>query len=339
MSTLDRIFEIVQKNGPTLPVEVASRLRIDSMLANAYLSQLAESGKVKTSKEKLGGTFLYFMPGQEDAASKRAQSLIAGVKKTLKMYQKDDVRVTPEMQQKRTAFAERLKEIETKEKAAPKLEPQKNLPEKIREHFIDMLRPSIDEIHAKEKAREERIEAEKAEAEQAEEIKEQSKPKAPVRETQAKVEKKIAPKEIQEKNIILPFAKELVKVVSEIKEEPKPELRLGKEKLPEVPAGDFVQLALKHLSSKDAIIASQSIKKKGKEADVVAEIPSNFGPIKMLVVIRDKKTINEADLSLAYTEGQTAKLPVLLLTNGKLTKNAQSYLKVISGLLKVMSID
>ena len=62
-SMLEKIYEFVQKNGPTLPVEVASKLNTDSLLASAYLSQLVESGKLVSSKEKVGGAMLYFLPG------------------------------------------------------------------------------------------------------------------------------------------------------------------------------------------------------------------------------------------------------------------------------------
>ena len=69
-SNIDKAFDVV-KTGPVLPVEVASKLGVDSFLANAYLSQLVDTGKIKQSTERVGNSFVYFLAGQEGAATTR----------------------------------------------------------------------------------------------------------------------------------------------------------------------------------------------------------------------------------------------------------------------------
>ena len=51
---LEKVFEIVKQQGPVLPVEVATKLKIDSFVAHAYLMQLAEANRIKAGKEKIG---------------------------------------------------------------------------------------------------------------------------------------------------------------------------------------------------------------------------------------------------------------------------------------------
>ena len=68
------------------------------------------------------------------------------------------------------------------------------------------------------------------------------------------------------------------------------------------------------------------LEKKG-ELRAKVTVKSNIGEIDFLAIYKDKKSISESDLSLAYQEGLNAKLPALFVTNGKLTKNSQQYLE------------
>ena len=82
------------------------------------------------------------------------------------------------------------------------------------------------------------------------------------------------------------------------------------------------------------------IVKKIDEKDVFCTISTKtaFGNLNFLVIIKQKKRISETDLSLAYHKGQQAKLPVLLLTTGQLSKKASAYLEKLGKLVIVNSI-
>ncbi|MCX8193928.1 MAG: hypothetical protein N3G19_01010 [Candidatus Pacearchaeota archaeon] len=67
----------------------------------------------------------------------------------------------------------------------------------------------------------------------------------------------------------------------------------------------------------------------------IALINFSFGIIKMLIVTSRKKKINEGDLSLAYQEGLSRKMPVLFLINGELTKKAKEYLNALGNYIFV----
>jgi hypothetical protein len=62
----DKILEVVRQ-GPTFPAKVAKQLGGggDTMLIGAILSTLISSGDVKVSHIKVGGSPLYYAPGQE----------------------------------------------------------------------------------------------------------------------------------------------------------------------------------------------------------------------------------------------------------------------------------
>jgi hypothetical protein len=65
---------------------------------------------------------------------------------------------------------------------------------------------------------------------------------------------------------------------------------------------------------------------------------SKLGLMNFMIYSLQKKSLNEADLSLAYNEGQHERLPVLLVTNGKLTKKAEEYQKKLGNFLIVNKI-
>ena len=61
----DKILNFLKVTGPTLPTKVAKNINTDILLASAHLSDLSSQGKVKISKLKIGGSPLYYLPGDE----------------------------------------------------------------------------------------------------------------------------------------------------------------------------------------------------------------------------------------------------------------------------------
>jgi len=63
----DQALEILRQSGPTVPMTIASRMNSNTMIAGAILSELAASGLVLITRLKVGGSPLYYIPGQEAA--------------------------------------------------------------------------------------------------------------------------------------------------------------------------------------------------------------------------------------------------------------------------------
>lgn len=66
MTDQDKILNFLRVTGPTLPVKVAKNINSQILIASAHLSDLASQGKVKISRLKIGGSPLYYLPGQEE---------------------------------------------------------------------------------------------------------------------------------------------------------------------------------------------------------------------------------------------------------------------------------
>ena len=66
--------------------------------------------------------------------------------------------------------------------------------------------------------------------------------------------------------------------------------------------------------------------KKGKHAWYIVTVPSAIGPLSYCCEAKSKKRINESDLSEALVRGNSKGLPVLFVTDGRLTKKVQEML-------------
>ena len=69
------ILEIINRKGPVLPVQVSKEINDNVLMASARLSELLSSKKIKISSLKVGGSPLYYLPGQEEKLRNFANNL------------------------------------------------------------------------------------------------------------------------------------------------------------------------------------------------------------------------------------------------------------------------
>jgi hypothetical protein len=112
----DNIVQALQQFGPLLPVEIASKTGLDSFMAKAYAEELIAEHRIIPSKEKIANSHIYYLPGQEAQLNQRIAQINAGSQKTARIYSSPSPAPTPEVQNQRDAFAQRLKDIEDKER-------------------------------------------------------------------------------------------------------------------------------------------------------------------------------------------------------------------------------
>ena len=244
----NQILDLIRKNGPALPIEISSAFNADSFLAKAYLTELVNTGQLKTTK-KVGESHIYFLDGQEEEAQRKADSLVNQTQKRLRIFAKDKENLTPELAQKREQFEKHFKK-------------------------------SIDEP---EKAKEPVVK------------------KQPIQQAHTFI-----------KNII-----KRPKKVSKSKDE-------------------FIELAIRYLQQ--GLEITEELNKKKKEISLLANVPSSIGKVRFFIKVKSKQRINEADLSLAYTEGMRHNVPMLFVTNGKLSKSAEEYAESLGGMLKIKKL-
>ena len=65
MTAQDQILNFLKITGPLLPSKVAKHIHESILISSAHLADLVTQGKVKISGLKVGGSPLYYLPGQE----------------------------------------------------------------------------------------------------------------------------------------------------------------------------------------------------------------------------------------------------------------------------------
>jgi hypothetical protein len=66
MNDQEKILSFLHTAGPSLPVHVAKHINTNILLASAHLSEIASQGKVKISHLKVGGSPLYYLPEHKE---------------------------------------------------------------------------------------------------------------------------------------------------------------------------------------------------------------------------------------------------------------------------------
>ncbi|MBS3090737.1 hypothetical protein J4433_03140 [Candidatus Pacearchaeota archaeon] len=61
-----KIMEIIQQRGPSLPIHVARGTELNILFASAILSEMVSNKILNVSSLKVGGSPLYYLPGQEE---------------------------------------------------------------------------------------------------------------------------------------------------------------------------------------------------------------------------------------------------------------------------------
>jgi hypothetical protein len=61
----EKIILLIEQNGPSLPVRIASELGLSPLFSSAFLSELLSEKKIKISHMRVGNSPLYFIAGQE----------------------------------------------------------------------------------------------------------------------------------------------------------------------------------------------------------------------------------------------------------------------------------
>jgi len=66
LETSFKIVNFVNRNGPSLPVQISREINSDLLFAGAIMSELVRSKKLKISFVKVGGSPVYYVQGQEN---------------------------------------------------------------------------------------------------------------------------------------------------------------------------------------------------------------------------------------------------------------------------------
>jgi len=281
METNDKILELIKIRGPVIPSNISKDINYDILMTSAHLADLSSQKKLKISNIKIGGTPLYYLPGQESSLQNFSDSLHEKEKKAFDILKEKKVLRDNTLE---PVIRVALREI--KDFAVQLVVTYQDNKETFWKWYL----------------------VDKEEAE--------------------KITKDILTRKEIKREIKKPVEtlRDTVKEES-VLERKKPILTKQKEVKKFVDKPDTILNDVKNYFEKNKIIVKNSETiKKNSEFDYILEVPSGIGNLEYYCKVNNKKRINELDLSSAFVQGQTKKLPVLLLTKGELTKRAKEML-------------
>ncbi len=334
----EKILEIIKIRGPVIPRDIAKALNIDNLYASAHLAELSDNGLLKITSVKYGGTPFYYMPEQKEKLLSLAKHLNEKDRETLKLlqekkilYDHDKDLLTRVSLRNIGDYAIQIKfgeELYWRFYLVPEEEAMEIIRKMERQKLEDQRLMQKQEI-TKETQQEIPLQttelAQKTEIRQ-EQIKQVTETKFPGHLENRRFsdcQKHEVFPSISESPILREIDKPKSEVQSKITEKIQTKPKAAKQKQPRQTQDNFLNSITNYLNKLSANIRETKIIKKNKELDLVIEMSSSLGKTPYFCKAYNKKAINEADISMAFMQGEIKKFPVLILTNGKLTKRAQ----------------
>lgn len=295
MLNKESVLNVLKTQGPSIPVQIKKAIGSgDTFMIGAILTELRESGNIKVSNTKRGGSPFYYVPehagrlvnhipdlGEKD----RRAALLLQEKKILKDNEQDPLIRVCLRQIKDFAIP-----LDVKLKEGTQLFwkwyllPNTEAEHKIKE-LLGLLPKPVPEqpklqpqVHVSEAAKEQPAQA--------------PAPAEPVEEEEPT---------------------------------PVPAAKLLKE---HDDTGDaFLKQVLEYFAEKHIQIITKDIKRKNADIEFEVTVPTAVGRVDYFCKAKAKKKNNDGDLSSAYLQGQGKKLPVLYITTGEVTQKAKDKLK------------
>ena len=290
MDAGERVIEFIGRTGPVVPVQVGKFLGVDTIFASAHLSELASRKKLLISHLKIGGgSPLYYLSQQKAELQRFSSNLSEKEQRTYELLKEKKVL--------RESVLSPLQQVvirDIKDFAVP----------------LEITFNGVKEVFWKWYL------ADDQEAD------------ALIREILMPQEQKNA-RPVEEEEAKIPEHAQAAR--GEDEQEPGAEAGSSGEGDAQgqkrQPSGDeFLDEVYGYFSKLNIKVKDEQVIRKAGDAEFVVLIPSAVGELRYFCKAKKKARINEGDLSSAFIESQSRKLPTLFLTTGKLTKKAEEML-------------
>jgi len=284
----ERILEYMKKEGPVVPMDIASHFKLDSIFASAHLSDLSSKKLIKVSKLKVGSSPLYYLPEDVAKLEQFIDKLPEKDRETFLLLKEKKVLRDSKLPPLQRVSLRGLKDFATPLEV--------NFGDR-KEIFWKFYTISNEESH---KFIEVIMGVPKEEKKAPEPKEVPETVKEPIKETvkEPVKEKPVTPKGPIPNIAAAPIQKEIQQEIVD-------------------PLNTKI---LKFFEEKNITVISSELIKKNSELDYVISVPTNLAHLTYFCKVKDKKRINDADLAGAFVGGEIKGLPIILLTNGTMVK-------------------
>ncbi|MBX4212025.1 hypothetical protein KW787_01035 [Candidatus Pacearchaeota archaeon] len=291
----EKILSLISVKGPSLPIHLARGVNLSPLFVSAFLSELYSEGKIRISDMKVGSSPLYILPGQEEQLENFIEYLNPKEKEAFHLIKKNKMLDDEQQTPVMRVALRALKDFA--------------IPLKIRQN--DQVK-NFWKYHLI----------------QDSEIQQILQP--PLIAPQITLPS-ASPMPPSQTILELPKEKEMQEINESPKKEEKEVSKPIKKKKKEEYA--FPERVKAYLASKDIEVLEILLEKK---KDFMAKIRADtlFGKQEYMLTAKDKKKLNETDLTLAYQKAHGEKMPALILSPGEIDKKALEHAKTWRNLIK-----
>lgn len=346
MVITDTVLDIVSRKGPVIPVNISKEIGQNILMTGAVLSELTSRGKIKTSSLKVGGSPLYYVPGQEEKLLNYINYLDKNEQRSAERLQKEGV-IRESAGDALTRYT--LKVI--KDFAIPLtvrvdgatetfykwfMLSDEDAEQRIRNILLGGISTPRQEHIPNVRDQDAAIKNEPISEKPAVQIPSTPKTGGPF-ESESKTAAEptaaaIAPVKTDESNLavtdapIKPARKPRAKTEKavekkEVVDNIEPEIASDKPES-ETSSTSFSDTLAEFFRREGIAIEKETIIKKNMDYEYVLNVPSPVGSVSFYAYAKNKKKITESDLATLLVKAQYHKLPGLLLTSGEATKKA-----------------
>jgi len=292
------ILGVIRLRGPCVPSDIAKAMKVDNLIASAYLSDLKSTDHVKMSSLKFGGSPLYYLSGQENQLENFVDELNKKDREALVKLKQEKL-----IEDKNLDLLTRVSLRKIKDFAVPI-----NINNVLYWRWYSLTNEEVSNIIRARQPKKILIEEKII-----------SKP-------EIILEKKLEQKKVETKL----SGNENVQKIKKLEKTQEKKIQA---KMPVTLPSILDNFFEKVKSSLNLEMNDIKIISKNKEFEGIVLLPTKLGNMKCCFRAINKKSINEKDLSAAYVSGLKKNLPVAILTSGELTKKAKEAMGEFTGMM------
>ncbi|MDI6737541.1 MAG: hypothetical protein QME12_03410 [Nanoarchaeota archaeon] len=306
----DRIISYIRMNGPVIPIQISKAFGGDTMFAGAVLSELISNRVLKITSAKIGGSPVYYMPGQEEKLEILREHLGRVPKQAYDILKERKV-----MRDSECEPWQRIALREIKDFAMPIAVRHDDGSEEVfwRWHLL-----SDDEA----KQRITSIVAGKPEPTKPSERSEGRLGTPVTKPTPEPIKPTPEPIEPEKPDVEDPRKKEQQTRLESKEEKAKAE----KVKKPKKEKIDAYKNELLSFLQQKGLEVLEEVEMKKNEYGFVVKVESSLGKLSYMAIAKKKKKLSDDDITLAYSAAQHHKLPLIIVAK-ELSKKAEALIE------------
>ncbi len=374
-----KVLDFINVNGPSLPVRIASNLKMDSLIVSALLAELTKEKQLFMSNMRVGSSPLYYVRGQEFQLEKYVQYLNKREREAFDLLKNYGVLADEKVEPAIRVALRSIKDFSfplehnnklywrfiefSLDRAVEKINSGNenySIIGKTNQEYQETEQETENQEGVEEKKEETGIEKKRIQEEKGE-----RRDGGKREEDNKKDEKESVPFFQKIKQVVLPKEQELVERGLETKpkdnlfreegyvvkretdfiqtknedKEEKPLLKIKKNYQNKEKEKSDFVFDVVNFLESKEFIISKEIDWKKKEYFAEVKGDTNFGKVVYHVMAKDKKSITDNDLLQAIQTCQDKKMPVILVSKGEPNRKAQEKLDEARNLVFFMKLS